>query len=57
MKFSPPYYGEEEIISVADCIKNRWTGTGAKVIEFEQLVKENEFDNAIALSSCTAALF
>ena len=58
MKFSPPYYGEEEISSVSDCIKNRWTGTGAKVLEFEKLVQEkNGFDNAIALSSCTAALF
>ena len=58
MKFSPPYYGEEEIASVSECIKNRWTGTGAKVLEFEELVKEkNDFKNAIALSSCTAALF
>ncbi len=58
MKFSPPYYGQEEISSTAECIKNGWTGSGLKVIEFENLVKEkNGFENAVALSSCTAALF
>jgi len=58
MRFSPPFYGEEEILSAAECIKNGWTGSGGKVLEFEKLVKEtNGFDNAIAVSSCTAALF
>lgn len=58
MKFSPPFYGQEEIESTAKCIRNGWTGSGAKVIEFEKLVqKSNGFENAVALSSCTAALF
>ncbi len=58
MKFSPPFYDEEEVSSVAACIQNRWTGTGEKVIEFEKIVAEkNSFENAIALSSCTSALF
>jgi len=58
MKFSPPYYGQEEIETTSECIKNGWTGSGLKVIEFENLIKEkNGFNNAVALSSCTAALF
>lgn len=58
MKFSPPYYGQEEVTGAAECIKNGWTGSGEKVLEFEQLVKNNNgFEHAVALSSCTAALF
>ena len=35
LKFSPPSYTKKEELAVAECIKNNWTGSGPRVLEFE----------------------
>jgi dTDP-4-amino-4,6-dideoxygalactose transaminase len=55
--FGAPVLGEEEIASVAECIRSNWIGLGARVERFEQ-----EFAGykgapcALAVSSGTAAI-
>ena len=58
LPFSPPFYGEEEQEAVLNCIKTKWTGTGPKTKEFEELFsKYKESKYAAAVSSCTSALY
>jgi dTDP-4-amino-4,6-dideoxygalactose transaminase len=55
--FGAPVLGEEEIASVAECIRSSWIGLGARVERFEQefaLYKGAPY--ALAVSSGTAAI-
>jgi dTDP-4-amino-4,6-dideoxygalactose transaminase len=55
--FGAPVLGEEEIASVAECIRSNWIGLGARVGRFEQefaLYKGAPY--ALAVSSGTAAI-
>ena len=55
--FGAPVLGEEEIASVAECIRSSWVGLGARVERFEQefaLYKGAPY--ALAVSSGTAAI-
>lgn len=53
-----PDISEEEIYEVIDTLKSGWISVGPKVREFErQFAEWHGVKHAIALSSCTAALF
>lgn len=55
--FGSPSIGEEEILEVCESIRSGWVGTGPKVKKFEEMFKKfKNCRNAIAVSSCTAAL-
>jgi dTDP-4-amino-4,6-dideoxygalactose transaminase len=55
--FGSPLIGEEEISEVVATLRSGWIGTGPRVAQFEEMMKEyTEAQHAIALSSCTAAL-
>lgn len=55
--FSLPLIGDEEIDEVVTTLKSGWLGSGPKVAQFEEDFKiYKNADNAVALSSCTAAL-
>lgn len=55
--FGSPAIGEAEIEEVAASMKSGWLGTGPKVARFEEDFRAYKgADNAVAVSSCTAAL-
>lgn len=55
--FGGPHFEEDEINEVVDTIRSRWIGMGPKVIRFENMFRNYiGARNAVALSSCTAAL-
>ena len=55
--FGSPRIEQPEIDEVVDSLRSGWVGTGPKVQRFEQMFGEYKGSaNAIALSSCTAAL-
>ncbi|MCP5104638.1 MAG: DegT/DnrJ/EryC1/StrS aminotransferase family protein [bacterium] len=55
--YSMPYIDEREIDEVVGVLKGKWITTGAKVNEFEGLMKDYlGVKTAVAVSSCTAAL-
>lgn len=57
LPFAVPSIGEEEIKEVVDTLKSGWLTTGPKTKKFEEDIKNYlGCKNAIALSSCTAAL-
>lgn len=52
-----PYFDEEEIKKVQQCLDSGWVTQGPMTEEFERLFQEEHCaKNAIAVSSCTAAL-
>lgn len=55
--FCTPYIGKEEKEAVSNVIDSKWIGTGGKVTEFEESIKNFiGCKTAVAVSSCTAAL-
>src|SRR5271169_3698655 len=55
--FGAPVLGEEEIASVAECIRSSWIGLGARVERFEQeFARYKGAPYALAVSSGTAAI-
>ena len=55
--FGAPQINEAEIAEVVDCMRRGWIGTGPKVHRFEEEFRAYVgAGNAVALSSCTAAL-
>ena len=55
--FGSPEIGEEEIAEAVDTLRSGWIGTGPKVGAFEEAFADYVgAENAIAVSSCTAAL-
>jgi len=55
--FGAPVLGEEEIASVAECIRSQWIGLGARVEHFEQeFARYKGAPYALAVSSGTAAI-
>ena len=55
--FGAPVLGEEEIASVAECIRSQWIGLGARVERFEQeFARYKGAPYALAVSSGTAAI-
>src|SRR5688572_11371242 len=55
--FGAPCIGEAEIAEVAETLRSGWIGTGPRVVRFEEALREyTGARNAVALSSCTAAL-
>jgi len=55
--FGAPVLGEEEISSVAECIRSKWIGLGARVERFEQeFARYKGAPCALAVSSGTAAI-
>jgi dTDP-4-amino-4,6-dideoxygalactose transaminase len=55
--FGAPMLGEEEISSVAQCIRSNWIGLGARVERFEQeFARYKGAPRALAVSSGTAAI-
>ena len=55
--FGAPVLGEEEIASVAECIRSNWIGLGARVERFEQeFARYKGAPYALAVSSGTAAI-
>ncbi len=53
-----PDISEQEVFEVIDSLKSGWISVGPKVNQFENLVAEyHEVKHAIAVSSCTTALF
>jgi len=55
--FGSPLIGEEEISEVVATLRSGWIGTGPRTALFEEKMKEyTGAENAIAVSSCTAAL-
>lgn len=58
LKFSPPSYTKKEESAVVDCIKNSWTGSGPKLLEFEEKFKNyKKINHSAGFFSCTSALF
>ena len=58
LPFGAPDIGEEEIKEVVECLKSGWLGTGPRVKLFEKNFKEfKNINNAVALNSCTSAIF
>lgn len=52
-----PWLGDEEIAALTDVIASGWIAQGPRVAEFERaFALSQEADDAIAVSSCTAAL-
>jgi perosamine synthetase len=57
MEITAPYFDESEIEMVARCLNSGWVTQGPFVAEFEQLfAQQHDVENAIATTSCTAAL-
>jgi len=55
--FGEPVLGEEEVASVAECIRSRWIGLGPRVERFEQeFARYKGAPYALALNSGTAAI-
>jgi len=55
--FGAPVLGEEEITSVAECIRSQWIGLGGRVERFEQeFARYKGAPYALAVSSGTAAI-
>jgi dTDP-4-amino-4,6-dideoxygalactose transaminase len=55
--FGQPLIEEAEIAEVVNSLQAAWLGTGPKVAEFEELVREYKgVRHAIAVNSCTAGL-
>src|SRR5271165_1433137 len=55
--FGAPVLGEEEIASVAECIRSQWIGLGARVERFEQeFARYKGAPYALAVNSGTAAI-
>jgi dTDP-4-amino-4,6-dideoxygalactose transaminase len=55
--FGSPLIGEEEIAEVVATLRSGWIGTGPRVAQFEQMMKEYVGAGcAVAVNSCTAAL-
>ena len=55
--FGAPVLGEEEVASVAECIRSNWIGLGARVEQFEQeFARYKGAPYALAVSSGTAAI-
>jgi dTDP-4-amino-4,6-dideoxygalactose transaminase len=55
--FGAPVLGEEEIASVAECIRSNWIGLGARVERFEQeFARYKGAPYALAVNSGTAAI-
>src|SRR5208283_5664034 len=55
--FGAPVLGEEEITSVAECIRSQWIGLGERVERFEQeFARYKGAPYALAVSSGTAAI-
>jgi dTDP-4-amino-4,6-dideoxygalactose transaminase len=55
--FGAPVLGEDEISSVAECIRSKWIGLGARVERFEQeFARYKGAPYALAVSSGTAAI-
>src|SRR5215469_6138545 len=55
--FGQPLIEEAEIAEVVNSLQTAWLGTGPKVAEFEELVREYKgVKHAIAVNSCTAGL-
>ena len=55
--FGAPVLGEEEVASVAECIRSQWIGLGARVERFEQeFARYKGAPYALAVSSGTAAI-
>ena len=58
LKFSPPSYTKEEESAVAECIRNKWTGSGPKVLEFEKNFRNyKKSQYSAGFFSCTSSLF
>ena len=58
LKFSPPSYTKEEETAVAECIRNKWTGSGPKVLEFEKNFRNyKKSQYSAGFFSCTSSLF
>lgn len=56
--FGKPVLTEQEIEAVSSTLRSGWIGTGPKTKEFESaFAKYQGAEQAIAVSSCTAALF
>lgn len=55
--FGSPLIGEEEIAEVVATLRSGWIGTGPRVTQFEDMMKQyTGAQYAVAVSSCTAAL-
>src|SRR5215471_4577940 len=55
--FGSPLIGEEEIAEVVATLRSGWIGTGPRVTQFEEMMKQYTGAlYAVAVSSCTAAL-
>src|SRR5215471_15818501 len=55
--FGQPLIEEPEIAEVVDSLRASWPGTGPKVSQFEELVREYKgVKHAVAVNSCTAGL-
>jgi len=55
--FGSPLIGEEEIAEVVATLRSGWIGTGPRVKQFEEMMKQyTGAQYAVAVSSCTAAL-
>ena len=55
--FGAPAIEEPEIMEVTASMKSGWLGTGPKVAQFENSIRNYlRADNTIAVNSCTAAL-
>jgi dTDP-4-amino-4,6-dideoxygalactose transaminase len=53
-----PTVDERDVAAVAEVMRSRWLSTGMLVTRFEEaLCEETGYPYAVALSSCTAALF
>ena len=58
LKFSPPSYTRKEELAVSECIRNNWTGSGPRVLEFENNFRNYKKSNyAAGFFSCTSSLF
>lgn len=56
--FGQPLIGEDEIAEVVETLRSGWIGTGPRAKRFEQMMLDyTGGKNAVALNSCTAALF
>ena len=55
--FGSPLIAEDEIAEVVATLRSGWIGTGPRVTQFEEMMKEyTGAQYAVAVSSCTAAL-
>ena len=57
MQLTAPYFDEEEIRQLRECLDSRWVTQGPKTAEFERLfAARHAVKHALATTSCTAAL-